>query len=67
MLVCAAQFIFDISKRLETLSNVSNNKVYGLSLIAEIEGYVGLFFGVSVNNITSLSLMEYLALKFQNM
>ena len=37
----------------------------GLSLIAEIGGYVGLFLGVSVNNIVSL--MEYLALKFKKM
>ena len=37
----------------------------GLSLIAEIGGYVGLFLGVSVNHITSL--MEYLALKFEKM
>ena len=37
----------------------------GLSLIAEIGGYVGLFLGVSVNNIVSL--MEYLALKLKKM
>ena len=35
----------------------------GLSMIAEIGGYVGLFLGVSVNHITTL--MEYLALKFE--
>ena len=35
----------------------------GLSMIAEIGGYVGLFLGVSINHITTL--MEYLALKFE--
>ena len=47
------QFIFDISKRIETLSNVSNHKVYGLSLIAEIGGYFRLFLEVFVNNLSN--------------
>ena len=34
-----------------------------LSLIAEIGGYVGLFLGVSVNQITNL--IEYLVLRIQ--
>ena len=57
----------DTSLELNFENVIKVNKGYHayseLSLIAEIGGYVGLFLGVSVNQITNL--IEYVVLKIQ--